>query len=327
MAAAAGTITAPSIPQVQGSPSVSSTVAGAAPTTSPVAPSSSIIPPSTQSNFASSIPTTLQSNNATQAGNAAAQQIQAPPVIPQQAVGQGTNFSVNPQPPATVLSPPNVNGINNVGNELPYMTAQTNQANAQQFQNLQQGEQAIATGYGQAQQQLSTLGTSEQQQLGLQEQQQLAANSQAQASGGTLGSSGDIAGQTSAQRTYESNLASLTSQVAQAQGQVLTAGNTALAQYLTAPQYSNDNSTLLQAMEAVSGYQSAESANDAASATENAATLTGLASTVTSGLTAIKLGFPSGQATGFVGGPSTQLPAPANEIDTSGASGEGTQQL
>jgi hypothetical protein len=259
----------------------------ATPITAATGPSNNAIPTGTQNQFISSIPySTSGSNTAVQppageqiptsafaspstenAYTLATQQAAQAGVTPTQTLGSGS-FSVAPEAPATVLAPPSIaGGINSASNVIPYMTAQTNQANAQQYQNLQQGLGALSSGYAGAEANNTNQENATKSQFdAINQGMQSSGVAQEQAAGLTGNTvSGSVAAQS--KTTRQLGVANLKEQMSQQQATLDAAGNTALAQYLATPQYANDNSTLLQAMEAQSSFNTFENqSNKAANA-------------------------------------------------------------
>ena len=203
--------------------------------------------------------TTVADYNASSASafNAANVASTAPPVTPAQTVGAG-QFSVTPPPPVTITNPPAASNIQEFPQVLPYLTAEQNQANAQQYATLSAGENILGQGYQSALGQLGTAGASEMQQLQLQQQQTIGQSESQMAQAGLTGSSVDATATAQANRTYNLAATSLQEQVAAAKSQVIQQGAQAMAQYLAAPEYTNDNSTLLQGMAAQSNVQLSE---------------------------------------------------------------------
>ena len=188
-----------------------------------------------------------------QSFNSALAQLQAPPVSTQQTVGAG-QFQLSPAPPPTVATPPPLGYALNYNNLSPYLTAQTNEANQQTYSNLSQGLGLLGTGYNAAQQDVSTLGASESQQIQTQMQNSIGQNDAQMAQSGLTGSTVGAAMNAQAQRTANLAQTALVEQVGTAQAQVAAAGAGAMATYLAAPSYNNDNSTLLSAATAMSNY-------------------------------------------------------------------------
>lgn len=200
-------------------------------------------------------------NPATPAGqqyDRAVAQAQAGPVTPNQTFGSG-QFSVTPQAPQQVVTPPTIGGVLDYNSVSPYITAQTNVANAQTYANLGQGLTQLGQGYNTAQQGLSTLGASEQQTLQQNYQNQVGQNAAQMAASGLTGSTTQSAMNAQAQRTRDLAQTALIEQTGIAQGQVAIQGASAMASYLASPQYNNDNSTLLSAMSAMASFYLADS--------------------------------------------------------------------
>jgi hypothetical protein len=193
------------------------------------------------------------SSLAGQSFNSALAQLQAPPVSQQQTVGAG-QFQLSPAPPPTVATPPPLGYALNYNNLSPYLTAQTNEANQQTYSNLSQGLGLLGTGSNAAQQDISTLGASESQQIQTQLQNSIGQNDAQMAESGLTGSTVGAAMNAQAQRTANLAQTALVEQVGTAQAQVAVQGAGAMANYLAAPSYNNDNSTLLSAATAMSNY-------------------------------------------------------------------------
>lgn len=197
----------------------------------------------------------LVSQNAAAGGQ---QQLNAPTIAPPQQFGAGV-FSGTTTPPATVTSAPYGGTINQFGADIPYFTAQTNLANAQQQAEQTQALGQLGTGFNTALGQLSTAGASESQALQNQYQQNLGQNAQAMANAGLTGSTVDAGGMASAQRTLNLGQTQLAEQIGSAKATLIAQGSQALAAQEVQPQYQNDNSLLLQGMAAQSNVALSES--------------------------------------------------------------------
>lgn len=189
-----------------------------------------------------------------QLANAANAAQNAGPITTPVSVGSGS-FAVTPPPPVTNTNPVKAGGINQFSADLPWITAQENAANQQQYAEEVQGLQALTAGYGGAIQQENTLGASEQQQIQQQEQLTEGQNTAAMANAGLQGSTIQASNQASAQRTANLAATSNIENIASVRAQTMQSYGTALANFLAAPSYTNDVSTLLQGMEAQSNYQ------------------------------------------------------------------------
>lgn len=228
---------------------------------------------------------------------AAASQINAPPVTTPTQAGSGI-FSVTPPAPTTITSPAYAGSIADFGGMVPYLNAQANQQNAQQYASLQSEENILGQGSNQALGQLSSLGATAGQQLELQYQGNVGQNAEAMANAGLTGSTVDQTGVAQAQRTLNLGQTALAEQVGSAKASVIQQGTQAMAAYEAAPQYVNDTNTLLSGMAAESNAALTESSLSSQANIANQANTTNL---ISAGATALAAGGSASAAGGILG--------------------------